>query len=126
MSYGNASEGAATPFICPDCGGPLFERHDDRLRRYCCLTGHTFSARALLDGQDRAVEEALGSAVRILEERAKLMTKLIADMDQMGRGAMARTYRERLQESGQQAAVLREFLASGVTPTARPACEAHE
>ena len=126
LSYGDGSEGAATPFICPDCGGPLYERHDGRLRRYRCLTGHTFSARALLDGQDHAVEQALWSAVRILEERAKLTAKLIADMDRVGRDAMARTYRERLQEFSQQAAVLREFLVRGMTPTTGSACEAHE
>ena len=126
LCYGNTVGGAATTFICPDCGGPLFEHHDERLRRYRCLTGHAFSARALLDGQDCAVEEALWSAVRILEEHAKLMTKLIADMDRLGRGAMAPTYRERLQGPSGKPLSCVNFSHAVWTTTAKSACKARE
>jgi two-component system, chemotaxis family, protein-glutamate methylesterase/glutaminase len=42
--------GTLVPLTCPDCGGPLWELHNDSLQRYRCRLGHAFTATSLLGG----------------------------------------------------------------------------
>ena len=62
--------------MCPDCGGPLWELRDEKLRRYRCRIGHAFTAESLLAGQSEALECALWAAVRTMEERVRILTTL--------------------------------------------------
>ncbi len=64
------------PVTCPECGGPLFERHKGGLTSYQCLVGHRYSAASLETGQARQLEASLWSAVRGLYERAELLRRL--------------------------------------------------
>ncbi|MDP9151849.1 MAG: chemotaxis protein CheB, partial [Myxococcota bacterium] len=61
---------AAVPssFVCPDCGGTLFEVNDGDLVRYRCRVGHAYGLEGLLGQKAADVEGALWSAVRALEE----------------------------------------------------------
>jgi two-component system chemotaxis response regulator CheB len=42
-----ARQGAPSVFACPECGGTLWELHDDDLLRFRCRVGHAFSAESL-------------------------------------------------------------------------------
>jgi two-component system chemotaxis response regulator CheB len=68
--------GQPSPMVCPECGGVLFEREQDDFLHFHCHAGHAFSEEALFASQARAVEGALWSAVRALEERAELARRL--------------------------------------------------
>jgi two-component system chemotaxis response regulator CheB len=65
--------GSPSSFSCPECGGVLFQLHDDRLLRFRCRTGHALSARALSYHLSRAREAAIWSAVRLLEDETSLI-----------------------------------------------------
>jgi two-component system chemotaxis response regulator CheB len=71
-------DGLGTPsgFTCPACHGALWELRDGELVRYRCHVGHGFSAESLLDEQNEAVEGALQSALRALEEQAAAARRL--------------------------------------------------
>lgn len=61
---------------CPQCGGPLWERRDGAQRRYRCHVGHvgpTLTALSLQSDQNKEVETALWTAVRTLQERARVV-----------------------------------------------------
>lgn len=71
--------GTPSALACPDCGGPLWQVHNDSLPRYRCSVGHAFSADTLLESQGEAVEKALWVALRTLEERARMLNKMFED-----------------------------------------------
>ncbi|HLJ26515.1 MAG TPA: chemotaxis protein CheB [Candidatus Angelobacter sp.] len=59
-------------YVCPDCGGPLFEQNEDDPPRFRCRVGHRYSIQSLLSADGEALEEALWAAVRALEGNADL------------------------------------------------------
>jgi two-component system chemotaxis response regulator CheB len=100
----------ASGFTCPDCHGALWELHDGELIRFRCRVGHTFSPDSLLEGQSEALERALWSAIRGLEERAALTRQLGQRMRARGVLSTATRFDERAQEVEQQATLLRQYV----------------
>jgi len=71
--------GEPSPYGCPDCHGVLNTVPDPGVLRFRCRTGHAWSAESLVAQQDTDVEEALWTALRVLEERGE-MSRRLADM----------------------------------------------
>ena len=63
---------------CPDCRSALYELKDRRVVRYCCRSGHAFSAQSLLSGQADARENHVSSLFGALIEEATLAKRLRA------------------------------------------------
>lgn len=61
---------------CPDCGGVLSRIDDSQMLRFTCRVGHTYSPDTLLAAQSENVEQALWTAVRLLEEKAEMARRL--------------------------------------------------
>jgi two-component system chemotaxis response regulator CheB len=82
ISIGNAQmpelELIAEPsaLTCPDCGGSLFELKDKTLGRFLCHTGHAFSLMSLASTQIEAVDDALWTAIRVLQEQEAILRRL--------------------------------------------------
>ncbi|HKE44233.1 MAG TPA: chemotaxis protein CheB [Steroidobacteraceae bacterium] len=68
--------GTLSPYTCPTCRGALWELTDADLLRYRCHTGHAFSAESLVAEQSTAVEDALYSALRVVEEKATALRRI--------------------------------------------------
>lgn len=64
--------GIRSVYTCPECSGALWQIKDSCPARFRCHTGHSFSARSLAESQDRAVEEALWSSLRALQEKLRM------------------------------------------------------
>ena len=73
--------GEKSNYVCPDCGGAMWEMLGDDMVRYRCYTGHVFNQNELLLRQSEALENTLWSALRMLEERKNLLLKM-ADEEQ--------------------------------------------
>jgi two-component system chemotaxis response regulator CheB len=67
--------GEQSPFTCPDCGGTLWHIQDGKISRYRCFTGHAYSEEHLLHEQDKNMETTFWIALRMMEERKKLLEK---------------------------------------------------
>jgi two-component system chemotaxis response regulator CheB len=104
--------GVPSGFACPDCGGALWELHDGDLVRYRCRVGHAWSPDSLLARQSDGLEAALWSALRALEERAALATKMAERADQRGYDLVASKFREQIGEAEGHARVIRNVLLS--------------
>lgn len=102
--------GRPSSFGCPDCGGVLWELDEKSFLRFRCRVGHAFTARHLGAEQRQAVETALWSALRALEETASLYRRMAnrAIYDQYQ--ATSCRFEERATNMNENARVLREFL----------------
>lgn len=109
--------GSLVPFGCPDCGGPLWQIESDQVRRYRCHTGHGFTAKALLDGQNDALEQALWAAMRTMEEQANITATLAQDEKARGRTRTAEMYQERADVAKSHAKIIRQLLTDQSGPT---------
>jgi two-component system, chemotaxis family, protein-glutamate methylesterase/glutaminase len=98
---------------CPDCGGVLWTIDDGGVHELRCRVGHTWWPDQLLDLQRTAVEDALWSALRTLEDRAALAQRLADRSVEGGRPIGARQFDESAVESRRHAAVIRALLEGG-------------
>lgn len=105
--------GPPSPLACPSCGGVLWEMEEGRLVRYRCRVGHAFSPLDLLATQEDAVEEALWSALRALEERTTLLRRMRQRAEAANQPYTAQRFRVQEEEAQQRATLLHHVLQSG-------------
>jgi len=107
--------GEPSPYGCPDCGGVLWELTDAEVLRFRCRVGHAFTAETLLTTQAHAVEQALWSALRALEEQAAVKKRIAERLRRHGHDVAAdkiMAKARQLQSQGQQ---VRRLLLGGVS-----------
>jgi len=109
-------EGPPSSFICPECGGALCELAQGNLLHYCCHVGHAYTAEALIAGQDDAVEEALWTALRTLDETAAMRRRLADDVHSRHMAHVAKEFQDRAHHLEQRAGVIRKVLLSNKLP----------
>jgi two-component system chemotaxis response regulator CheB len=98
---------------CPECDGVLSEIRDGKPLRYRCQIGHAQTAE-VLESRTGEVEEALHVALRIMEERVTLVTRMAEDAARTGRNAVADLYRARAEEYARYAATLRQAAVASM------------
>lgn len=102
---------------CPDCGGVLSEVRGEKPLRYRCQIGHAMTADVLVARID-PVSEAMGVALRIMEERVTLVTRMADDARDSGRRAVAELYDSRSVEYSRYAGILRKAASASVVAAA--------
>ncbi|HYE55453.1 MAG TPA: chemotaxis protein CheB, partial [Chitinophagaceae bacterium] len=90
--------GLQSRFTCPDCGGVLWEIKGDKINRYRCHTGHSYSENDLLIKQAEEAEGTLWVAIRLMEERRNLLKKMESDARRRGFKIIADGHLERSNE----------------------------
>ena len=105
-----------SPLSCPNCNGVLSEVCGEHPLRYRCQIGHALTAEVLESGID-SVTEAMRIALRIMEERVTLVTRMAQDARQTGRTAVAELYEARAVEYSRYASVLREAAVASMRET---------
>lgn len=102
--------GSMSPYTCPECGGGLWQIKKDPVLRYRCQTGHAYTAQALVTDQRDVTEGALWAAIRALEERASMLTKMAGSDMERGRTRSASEYEREAAASKEHANALRRLL----------------
>lgn len=102
--------GTPSAFSCPDCGGVLWEIHDGEMVRYRCRVGHAYSFQSMLSAQDNRLEESLWTALKTLEESARLSHRLAQDEWARGHKWLVKRFEEKEKEARRHADVIRRFL----------------
>jgi two-component system chemotaxis response regulator CheB len=97
-------------FICPDCGGSLFEIVPGRPLKFRCRVGHAWTASTLGDRHHQALENAVWEALRIIEDDLALQDRL-AERAQSGSRLLAL---ERIEERRRHRLQLRESLLAAL------------
>jgi two-component system chemotaxis response regulator CheB len=93
---------------CPHCHGVLSEVKAEGPLRYRCQTGHAFTAQAAIVAQQAEIDEALRIAMRVMEERFNLVSRMAKEARAQGRSAVAELYEARAVEYDGYARTLRE------------------
>ena len=91
---------------CPDCHGVLSEVRGEQPLRYRCQIGHAMTAEVLASRHEE-VDQAMRIALRVMEERVTLVTRMGKDARDTGRTAVAELYEARAEEYARYAEVLR-------------------
>jgi len=89
MSSADPSQ-SSTGFVCPRCGGALWERHDHEAATFACRIGDTFSALELWIEHCDTRNRALLFAARSLAENAALARRLVLWARERGDEEMAK------------------------------------
>ncbi len=120
METGDRSD-QPSMLTCPDCGGVLWELGSDKLLHYRCHVGHAYSAEVLQLEQASALETALWTAVRALDESASLARRLAHRARGRGLDRAAARFAEQALEHERRAAIVLELVKS--PSSARPESE---
>jgi two-component system chemotaxis response regulator CheB len=103
-------EGAPSGFTCPECHGALWETHESGHLYFRCRIGHAFSSETLMVQDGQALEAALWTAVRSLEEYGALAQRLSASARKLGHDRSASAHAERALDAEHQAAIIRRTV----------------
>src|SRR5262245_21710229 len=106
--------GKPSSFTCPSCQGTLWELEEGGLLRYRCHTGHAFAADSLLVEQSEAIEEALYSALRALQEKAA-MSRRMADRYESRFPLLNAQHQAKATELDESAAIIHRLLSGRKT-----------
>jgi two-component system chemotaxis response regulator CheB len=108
--------GTPSAFGCPECGGVLWELHDEQQLHFRCRVGHAWSPDSLLAKQADALEAALWTALRALEESVGLSLRLARQAEQRGYSRASARFREQSRSAEEHALVIRKVLLSHTNP----------
>jgi two-component system chemotaxis response regulator CheB len=102
--------GPPSALTCPDCGGALWEVQEGRVLRYQCHVGHQYVPESLEEGQRDAIDGALWSAVRVLEEHAALKMRMADRAAAGGLTTVSEGFAEGARDAHEQAQRIRTVL----------------
>jgi two-component system chemotaxis response regulator CheB len=102
-----------SPLSCPDCQGVLSEVRGGHPLRFRCQIGHAYTADVLAARTDD-VDQAMRVALRIMEERVSLVTRMAEEARSTGRNVVAELYEARAEEYSRYASVLRQAAVASL------------
>ena len=100
----------ASGFMCPRCGGALWERHDAATASYECRIGDRFSEAEVWIEHSVTRNQALLTAARALAENAALARRIAASSEARGDTAVAARLEAEAQEEDQLYVQVRAML----------------
>jgi two-component system, chemotaxis family, protein-glutamate methylesterase/glutaminase len=103
--------------VCPECGGVLSERLEAGVMVWECRVGHRYSPESLADAQADSVEAALWAAIRVLEDRSRLLVRMADQFDRGGHKRSARSFRRRAASALDQSQIVRRALEDAALST---------
>lgn len=110
---GNYLTGSPSVFICPECGGVMWERHFGNLQKFHCHIGHAFDAASLLESQAEEIEYRLWSLLRLLKERVTITRRLAASARDNNNPSEAQQLEAQALAALQRAEMIRQVLLVG-------------
>jgi two-component system chemotaxis response regulator CheB len=102
--------GELKEIVCPECGGVLRERSENGVPHFTCHAGHAYGIGSLVDEQGAALERALWTAVRTLEDRAIMLERMADDAELRGQHLTEARWREHAGRARAESQVLRDAI----------------
>jgi two-component system chemotaxis response regulator CheB len=112
--------GKPSRYACPECHGVLLELKEGDRPRFRCHIGHAYSVETLLAAMHDANENAMGTAMRSLEESSLLMMDIATRLSEHDRPEESRQMTDASNRAKRWAGAIRELiLERDSVPTAR-------
>jgi two-component system, chemotaxis family, protein-glutamate methylesterase/glutaminase len=108
----NKRPGRPSSYVCPECGGSLWEISENDVLRFRCHVGHAYSAETFLAEQTDSVEEALWVALRVLEDNISLTQRMAERASTHNRPRAASRFADQIANAQSKAKLLRDILKS--------------
>jgi two-component system, chemotaxis family, protein-glutamate methylesterase/glutaminase len=102
--------GEPVPISCPDCSGGMTALSTGTAMHYLCHVGHSWSPQTLAAAQREKIEQALWTAVSILEEQAAVYRRIADSASGTGAGMITRHHLATAEEAMRAADVIRKHF----------------
>jgi two-component system chemotaxis response regulator CheB len=102
--------GQLSPFTCPECNGSLWEIDEGSLLRYRCHVGHAFTDETMLAAQASEIDRMLESLLRLRQERAELMRRVVEKERGRNRPDLTNQFEIRAREYEEDARLMRLLI----------------
>lgn len=96
---------------CPECSGALYEQRDGQVVNFRCHVGHSFSPETLTEGHKEALERALWTAVRTLNERVTMHRQFLRRNRNRGEELIFKRFEESVVAAERDVELLREIIS---------------
>jgi two-component system, chemotaxis family, protein-glutamate methylesterase/glutaminase len=97
--------------VCPECNGALYEQKEGDLVHFMCHVGHSFSPLSLSEAHKEALERALWTAVRTLNERVTIHRQFLRRQRTAGEDVLFKRFEESAASAERDVELLREIIA---------------
>jgi two-component system chemotaxis response regulator CheB len=105
--------GKRTTYSCPDCNGSMWQIGDGEPLKLRCHVGHSFTGEVLSTGQNRNIETALWTAIRLMEEKVTFSRQLAERKREQSMQDGADVYEREAGALDEQITKLRDIIVSG-------------
>ncbi|MBD2073414.1 chemotaxis protein CheB [Phormidium sp. FACHB-592] len=105
--------GTRTTYTCPECNGSIWQIGQDELLRFRCHIGHSFTANVFLAEQTQNVENALWTAVRVMEEKVTFSRQMAEQMKNYNLQKATVKYEEHAKRLDAEVAIIRGIILDG-------------
>ena len=95
---------------CPACGGPLWKLKDDKVIRYRCHTGHSYTSEILLNNMHNELKRTLWVSLRMFEERLRLLKDMFNSFSNRGYGSLRPSYQKKIDDTEKHINRLRALI----------------
>lgn len=109
--------GERTSYSCPLCNGSIWKIGDDDPLRFRCHVGHSFTAEFFWAEQSQNLENALWSAIRIMEEKVTFARQFAQRLRDNKLDEVADRYETSANAIDVELTVIRDVIVSGRATT---------
>ncbi|GAP94135.1 chemotaxis protein CheB [Leptolyngbya sp. NIES-2104] len=105
--------GTRTTYTCPECNGSIWQIGNSEPLRFRCHTGHSFTANVFLAEQTQNLENALWSAIRVMEEKVTFSRQMAERMEGHSLLDAATKYNDHANRLDEEVALIRGIVLNG-------------
>jgi two-component system, chemotaxis family, protein-glutamate methylesterase/glutaminase len=106
--------GTLTPYTCPDCQGAIWQLGDEEPLKLRCHVGHSFTGEVFSTEQSQSVENALWSAVRVMEEKVTFSRQLAERKRKQNLHKAAKAFEEQASALDDEVTRVRDLIVCGI------------
>ena len=106
--------GSLTAYTCPDCHGAIWQLGEDEPLKLRCHVGHSFTGEVFTTAQSQSVENALWSAVRVMEEKVTFSRQLATRKREQNLHKAADSYEKQASALDDEVTRVRDLIVCGI------------
>jgi two-component system, chemotaxis family, protein-glutamate methylesterase/glutaminase len=106
--------GKRTTYTCPECNGAIWQIGDEEPLKLRCHVGHSFTGEVFSAEQSQSIENALWSAIRIMEEKVTFSRQLAERKREQSLIDEARDYEREADAIDGDVTKVRDLIVCGI------------